>query len=178
MGIQPFVFIGIRRIKMKIAVYPGSFDPITNGHLDIIKRASRVFDEVIVGVLVNPDKKGLFSIQERAQFIERVTSKYPNVKVESCSGLLVHFMKEHNAKVIVKGLRAVSDFEYEFQMSMMNNKLDPTIETVFMMTSVKYSFLSSSSVRQVAMFGGCIKGLVPDEIVTDILDKTSNNLGG
>lgn len=163
---------------MKIAVYPGSFDPITNGHLDIIERASKIFDEVIVGIFVNPDKKGLFSIDERVQLIERVTCKYANVSVQSCSGLLVHFMKERNSKVIVKGLRAVSDFEYEFQMSMMNNKLDPTIETVFMMTSVKYSFLSSSSVRQVAMFGGCVKGLVPDEIVKDVMDKTSNNFGG
>ena len=163
---------------MKIAVYPGSFDPITMGHLDIIERASDVFDEVIVGVFVNPDKKSLFTTDERVELIKRVTSKYQNVTVQSCSGLLVHFMKEHNAKVIVKGLRAVSDFEYEFQMSMMNNKLDPTIETVFMMTSVKYSYLSSSSVRQVAMFGGCVKGLVPDEIIKDIMDKTRNNLGG
>jgi len=163
---------------MKIAVYPGSFDPITMGHLDIIERASDVFDEVIVGVFVNPDKKSLFTTDERVELIKRVTSKYQNVTVQSCSGLLVHFMKEHNAKVIVKGLRAVSDFEYEFQMSMMNNKLDPTIETVFMMTSVKYSYLSSSSVRQVAMFGGCVQGLVPDEIIKDIMDKTSNNLGG
>ena len=163
---------------MKIAVYPGSFDPITNGHLDIIDRASKVFDEIIVGVFVNPDKKSLFSIDERVSLIEKVTLKYPNVTIQSCSGLLVHFMKERNAKVIIKGLRAVSDFEYEFQMSMMNNKLDPTIETVFMMTSAKYSFLSSSSVRQVAMFGGCVKGLVPDEIVKDIMDKTSNNFGG
>ena len=163
---------------MKIAVYPGSFDPITIGHLDIIERASKVFDKVIVGIFVNPDKKGLFSIEERVLLIERVISEYPNVKVQSCSGLLVHFMKENSAKVIVKGLRAVSDFEYEFQMSMMNNKLDPTIETVFMMTSAKYSFLSSSSVRQVAMFGGNVKGLVPDEIIKDIMDKTKNNLGG
>ncbi|MBC8062619.1 MAG: pantetheine-phosphate adenylyltransferase [Clostridiaceae bacterium] len=163
---------------MRIAVYPGSFDPITIGHLDIIERASKVFDEIIVGVFVNPDKKGLFTISERVSLIERVTSNYPNVTVQSCSGLLVNFMKANNAKIIVKGLRAVSDFEYEFHMSMMNNKLEPTIETVFMMTSAKYLFLSSSSVRQIAMFGGCVKGLVPDEIIKDIMDKTSNNLGG
>jgi len=156
---------------MKIAVYPGSFDPITNGHLDLIKRASRVFDEVIVGVLVNPEKKGLFEIEERVKLIQQVTKQYPNVSAESFSGLLVNFMREKNAKVIIKGLRAVSDFEYEFQMSLMNKKLDPNIETLFMMTNAKYSYLSSSSVKQVAAFGGCIKGLVPEEIIPNIKDK-------
>jgi pantetheine-phosphate adenylyltransferase len=153
---------------VKIAVYPGSFDPITNGHLDIIKRASRVFDEVIVAVLVNPDKKGLFDINERVELIQKCIGGLRNVKVQSFSGLLINFMKTVDAKVIIKGLRAVSDFEYEFQMALMNNKLDPSIETVFMMTNAKYSYLSSSSVKQVAMFGGCIKGLVPNEIIDDI----------
>ncbi|GAA0722843.1 pantetheine-phosphate adenylyltransferase [Clostridium malenominatum] len=156
---------------MNIAVYPGSFDPITNGHLNIIERASTIFDEVVVGILVNPDKKGLFSIEERVELIKRVTSHIPNVRVESFSGLLVDFMKNNNIKVIVKGLRAVSDFEYEFQMSLMNKKLSQDIETLFMMTSAEYSFLSSSSVKQVAAFGGCIKGLVPDEIIQDIMSK-------
>lgn len=156
---------------MKRAVIPGSFDPITNGHLDIIERAANVFDEVIVGVLVNPEKKGLFAIEERVELIKRVTKNYSNVSVDSFSGLLINFMKGKNAKVIIKGLRAVSDFEYEFQMALMNNKLDPSIETVFMMTNAKYSFLSSSSVRQVAMFGGCIRELVPDEIIRDITRK-------
>ncbi|MBC2578962.1 pantetheine-phosphate adenylyltransferase [Clostridium sp. DJ247] len=159
---------------MKTAVYPGSFDPVTNGHLDIIKRSSKVFDEVIVGVLVNPEKKGLFTIEERVALIKRIVKDIPNVKVESFSGLLINFMKNKDAKVIVKGLRAVSDFEYEFQMSLMNNKLDPDIETVFMMTSAKNSFLSSSSVKQVAMFGGCIEDLVPDEIIPDIIRKVNN----
>ena len=156
---------------MKVGVYPGSFDPITNGHLDLIKRASRVFDEVVVVVMVNPEKKGFFEIDERVKIIGEVTKQYINVKVESYNGLLVNFMKEKNAKVIIKGLRAVSDFEYEFQMSLMNKKLDPTIETFFMMTNTKYSYLSSSSVKQVAAFGGCIKGLVPDEIIPAIMDK-------
>ncbi|PRR78964.1 Phosphopantetheine adenylyltransferase [Clostridium liquoris] len=156
---------------MNIAVYPGSFDPITNGHLDIIKRASRVFDKVIVGILVNPDKKGLFSIEERKELIRRVTRDIPNVKVESFTGLLVDFMKERDINVIIKGLRAVSDFEYEFQMALMNKKLNSNIETLFMMTDAKYSFLSSSSVKQVAMFGGCINGLVPDEIVDEVMYK-------
>ncbi|AWZ48708.1 pantetheine-phosphate adenylyltransferase [Hathewaya limosa] len=156
---------------MKKAVYPGSFDPVTNGHLDIIERASKVFDELIVGVLVNPDKTGLFSAQERVELIKKVIEPYENVKVESFNGLLINFMNKHNSNVIVKGLRAVSDFEYEFQMALMNNKLDPTKETVFMMTNAKYSYLSSSSVKQVAKFGGCIRDLVPEEIVEIVESK-------
>ena len=159
---------------MKIAVYPGSFDPITNGHLDIIKRATKVFDKVIIVVLLNPDKKGLFDAEERVELIKSVTSVLPNVTVEYYSGLLINFMKEKEAKVIIKGLRAVSDFEYEFQMSLMNNKLDPSIETIFMMTKAEYSFFSSSAVKQVAIFGGCIKGLIPDEIVEKVMIKINN----
>lgn len=156
---------------MKRVVYPGSFDPITNGHLDIIERASKTFDEVIVVVLINPDKKGLFSIEERISFIQRVTSTYKNVTVDFYEGLLINFMKKKDSNLIIKGLRAVSDFEYEFQMALMNNKLDNEIETVFMMTSAQYSYLSSSSVKQVAKFGGCIKGLVPDSIIHDVIKK-------
>ncbi|NEZ46024.1 pantetheine-phosphate adenylyltransferase [Clostridium niameyense] len=156
---------------MKIGVYPGSFDPVTNGHLDIIERASKVFDKLIVGVLVNPEKKGLFSVEERVEIIKKVVKDYDNVEVEAFSGLLINFLKEKQSKIIVKGLRTVSDFEYEFKMALMNNKLDPSIETVFMMTSAKYSYVSSSSVKQVAMFGGCIKELVPDEIIPDIINK-------
>jgi pantetheine-phosphate adenylyltransferase len=156
---------------MRIAVYPGSFDPVTKGHLDIIERASKVFDEVIVAVLVNPDKKGLFDIDERVDLITRVTKHLHNVKSDSFHGLLVNYMQEKNAQVIIKGLRAVSDFEYEFQMALMNKKLDSSIETVFMMTSAKYSYLSSSSIKQVAMFGGCINDLVPEEIMQDVIKK-------
>lgn len=160
---------------MKRAVYPGSFDPITNGHIDIIERSLRVFDEVTVGVLINPDKKGLFDIDERVFLIEKVLKAYPQVKVEKFSGLLINFMKKKQANIIIRGLRAVSDFEYEFQMALMNNKLEPSVETVFMTTSAQYSFLSSSSIKQVASLGGCIKGLVPDEIITDIMKKLKNN---
>jgi pantetheine-phosphate adenylyltransferase len=156
---------------MRRAIYPGSFDPVTKGHLDIIERASKIFDEVIVAVLINPDKKGLFDIDERVNLITKVTKQFNNVKSDSFHGLLVNYMQEKNAQVIIKGLRAVSDFEYEFQMALMNKKLDPSKETVFMMTSAKYSYLSSSSIKQVAMFGGCINDLVPEEIMQDVIKK-------
>ncbi|MEN8075470.1 pantetheine-phosphate adenylyltransferase [Clostridioides difficile] len=156
---------------MRVAIYPGSFDPITNGHLDIITRGSKVFDKLIVGVLVNIDKVGLFPIEERVELISRVTSHLPNVEVVSFNGLLVDLARKHNARVILKGLRAVSDFEYEFQMALMNSQLDSEVETLFMTTSAANSFLSSSSVKQVAKFGGDIKGLVPDGIVDDVIRK-------
>ena len=156
---------------MRVAIYPGSFDPITNGHLDIITRGSKIFDKLIVGVLVNIDKVGLFSIEERVELIKRVTSHLDNVEVVSFNGLLVELAKKNNAKVILKGLRAVSDFEYEFQMALMNSQLDADVETLFMTTAATNSFLSSSSVKQVAKFGGEIKGLVPDGIIDDVIKK-------
>ena len=156
---------------MRVAIYPGSFDPITIGHLDIITRGSKVFDKLIVCVLVNVDKVGLFPIEERVELIKRVTKHLENVEVVSFNGLLVDLAKRNNARVILKGLRAVSDFEYEFQMALMNSQLDSDVETLFMTTSAANSFLSSSSVKQVAKFGGKINGLVPDEIVDDVIRK-------
>ncbi|AQR93958.1 pantetheine-phosphate adenylyltransferase [Clostridium saccharoperbutylacetonicum] len=159
---------------MKIAVYPGSFDPITNGHLDIIKRGAKVFDKIIVAVLVNVDKHYLFSIDERVELIKKVTKDISDVEVRSFDGLLVNFLKECNTNVILKGLRTTFDFEYELQMAFMNSELDGNIETVCMMSSSKNLHISSSCVKQVAKFGGNIEGLVPSEIVSDIMSKMSS----
>ncbi|MGN0162579.1 MAG: pantetheine-phosphate adenylyltransferase [Candidatus Ornithomonoglobus sp.] len=156
---------------MRIAVYPGSFDPITNGHLDIIERASRVFDKVIVGVLRNKNKSPKFTAEERVELIKRVTSHLDNVETESFDGLLVDFAKAHGAKVIVKGLRTVNDFEYEFQMALLNRALNNECETMFMMTDSKYSYISSSMIKELAGYKGNLEGLVPSEIIQDIKDK-------
>ena len=152
----------------RIAVYPGSFDPITNGHIDIIRRSSRTFDKVYVAVLVNSSKTPLFSIEQRMEWIRKVTDGLDNVEVDTFSGLLVDYMREKGAGIIIKGLRAVSDFEYEFQMALMNHKLSKDIETLFMMTSAKYQYLSSSIVKEVARHGGCLDGLVRDEMKEEI----------
>lgn len=157
--------------KNNIAIYPGSFDPITNGHLDIIKRGAKIYDKLIVAVLLNVEKKCLFSLEERVELTKRVTKDLENVEVISFEGLLVDFVSRNNSNVIIKGLRTVQDFEYEFQMALMNSKLDPNIETVFMMTSSSYSYVSSSAVKQVAKFGGSLDGLVPGELINDVLNK-------
>ncbi|KPU43962.1 phosphopantetheine adenylyltransferase [Oxobacter pfennigii] len=157
----------------KAVIYPGSFDPVTNGHLDIIYRSANIFDKVIVAVLENPQKNPMFTKEERVAMLKDVTKGIKNVEIDCFSGLLIHYMNAKNVKIIIKGLRAVSDFEYEFQMALMNNKLNPEVETLFMMTNNKYSYLSSSAVKQIAMFGGCIKDLVPDSIVTGVLKKTT-----
>lgn len=156
---------------MKVAVYPGTFDPITNGHLDIIRRAVSIFDRVVVGVAADNYKKPLFSLEERVDLVRTVTGDIPGVTVKSFSGLLVDFARREKAVAIVRGLRAVSDFEYEFQMSIMNKKLASDLETVFLMTATEYSFLSSSIIRQAASLGGCIHGLVPPEVEEVLLRR-------
>lgn len=156
---------------MRIAVYPGSFDPITNGHLDIIERASRIYDKVIVGVLNNASKTPLFTAEERREQISGVISGFDNVEVDVFDGLLVDFVKSKRASVIVKGLRTVADFEYEFQMALLNKALNPEYETVFLMTDSKYSYISSSMVKELAGFNGDLTGLVPGEIIEKIKQK-------
>lgn len=160
---------------MRIFVYPGSFDPLTNGHLDIISRAANMCDKLIVGVLVNNNKQCIFSMEERVILIEKCIKGMKNVEVRSFSGLLVDFIKNNNITAIIKGLRVVSDFEYELQMALLNKNLDPDIETLFMMTNINYSFLSSSMVRELAKLGGSIYGLVPDLIKDDIINKFKIN---
>ena len=156
---------------MRVAVYPGSFDPITNGHLDIIERASRVYDKGVVGVLCNQSKSPLFTAEERVDMIKRVTKNLSNVEVDTFEGLLVDFAKSKGATVIVKGLRTVADFEYEFQMALLNKALNPEYETMFMMTDTKYSYISSSMVKELAGYNGDLTGFVPCDIIETIKKK-------
>ena len=157
---------------MKTAIYPGSFDPVTNGHLDIITRASRMFDKLVVVVLINPLKNYSFSIPERVKLLSAATASVPNIEIDSYDGLLADYFKEHpEIDVIVKGLRATSDFEYEFQMAHTNKDLNPRAETVFIPASANTTFISSSMVKQVAMFGGDLSNYVPREIHAEISDK-------
>ena len=154
---------------MRRAVCPGSFDPVTNGHVDVISRAAGMYDEIVVAVLVNQNKRGLFDIPERMELLREVVAPWPNVTVESFHGLLVDFCRERSIPVAVKGLRAVSDFEYEMQMAQMNHRLG--VETLFMTTNPLYSFLSSSLVKEVAKYGGDVSGLVPDAVVRRLADR-------
>lgn len=156
---------------MNIAVYPGSFDPVTNGHLDIIRRSAQLYDHVVVAVLNNSAKHPLFTAQERVEMIQRVTADIPNVSAEAFSGLLIDFVTSKQAKVVIKGLRAVSDFEYEFQMALLNKKLSGDVESLFMVTNSQYSYISSSIIKEVASLGGCLDGLVPPEIVGELQRK-------
>ncbi|PZD93283.1 pantetheine-phosphate adenylyltransferase [Paenibacillus sambharensis] len=155
----------------RIAVYPGSFDPVTLGHLDIIQRASKQFDRLIVAVLNNTSKNPLFSVEERKMLLAQVTRSMPNVEIDSFRDLLVRYMQSRQANVIIRGIRSVSDFEYELQLASTNHQLDSEIETIFMMTNPKFSYLSSSIVKEIARFQGNVHDLVPAEVEAALLDK-------
>jgi pantetheine-phosphate adenylyltransferase len=156
---------------MTRAIYPGSFDPVTFGHLDIIKRSANLFDELIVGVLNNTSKSPLFSVEERVNMLKETTRDIPNIKVTSFSGLLVDFVKETEAYVVVRGLRAITDFEYELQLAQTNHVLNPNVDTMFLTAKLDYLYLSSTIVREVAAFGGDISKFVPEEIAEKMYDK-------
>ncbi len=156
---------------MRIAVYPGSFDPVTNGHLDVIRRAAQVFDQVIVAIAKSSAKEPMFSIAERLEMLRTVLRELPNVRVGAYHGLTVRYAREQGARALIRGLRAVSDFEYEFTMALTNKKLAPEIETVFLMTEAKHSFISSGSVKEVARYGGCVEDMVPVEVGRILRDK-------
>ena len=156
---------------MKRAIYPGSFDPVTNGHVDIILRSSKIVDKLIVGVLNNSAKKSLFSVEERVSMLKELTKDLPNVEVTSFDGLLVDYMREIDASIIVRGLRAVTDFEYELQMSQTNHIIAPDIDTIFLTTNLNYAYLSSSVVKEVARYGGDISKFVAPEVRRQVLEK-------
>lgn len=157
--------------KIRTAVYPGSFDPLTFGHLDIIERACEIFDKLIVSIFINPSKKPLFSLEERIDILKNVLKDKKNIKIDCFDGLLVDYMKKKNLKVIIRGLRAVSDLEYEFQYAAANRTLDPNIETIFFMPRLRYSYLSSSVVREIVRFGGDVSKMVPPYVVEKIKEK-------
>ena len=157
---------------MSIAICPGSFDPITLGHLNIIRRTAKIFDHVVVAVMHNASKPNpMFTVEEKVDMVRRAVSRYPNVSVDSSTGLLAEYARQYEGAVIVKGLRAASDFEYEFQMNLINKKINPALETMFLTASEKYTFLSSSVVREMAIYGADLSGLVPNEIIGDIQRK-------
>jgi pantetheine-phosphate adenylyltransferase len=156
---------------MKLAVYPGSFDPLTNGHVDIIERGTHLFDTIVVAILVNVEKSPLFSMQERVDIVREVFKGRPNVEVDTFDGLLVDYVARRKADVIVRGLRALSDFETEFQMALMNRRLSPEIETVFMMPAEQYTYISSRLIKEVFALGGQVRGLVPEGVESRLREK-------
>ncbi len=161
-----------RKMKRSInAVYPGSFDPITNGHIYIAERAAALFDEVVVSVLLNPQKKAAFSVEERKAMAREALSHLPNVKVDSFSGLLVDFLRQEQSRIIIRGLRALSDFEYEFQLALMNRQLAPEIETLFIVTEARYSYLSSHAVKEIYQFGGAVHDMVPPGVFRRLRER-------
>ena len=159
---------------MSIAICPGSFDPITLGHLNIIRRTAKIFDEVVVCVMHNAAKKSpMFTVEEKVDMVQRAVSRFPNVRVDTADMLLAEYAKRYKGAVLVKGLRAASDFEYEFQMNLINKRINPELETMFLTASEKYTFLSSSVVREMAMYGADLTGLVPNEIIDEVMKKAA-----
>lgn len=159
----------------KIAVYPGSFDPVTNGHLDLIERALNIFENIIVAVSEHPRKGLFFTVKERLEMLKEAVKNFKNVQIDTFDGLLVNYVKKQNAGVIIRGVRAITDFEYEFQMALMNRKLDGKIETIFLMPNEIYSYVSSSVIKEIASYGGNINGLVPDIVKNKIAVKLNKN---
>lgn len=160
-------------MKNVIAIYPGSFDPVTNGHLDLIQRGSQIFDQLIVAILHNPEKDPLFTLEERLCMLREFTSQHDNVKIDTFAGLLVDYARTVNANALLRGIRAISDYEYELQMALMNRKLNPDLETVFMMPAVSYSYVSSRLVKEIARLGGSVSGLVPKAVEERLLSKVN-----
>lgn len=158
-------------LKRVIAIYPGTFDPPTNGHLDLIQRGANIFDELIVAILRNSEKTPLFTLEERLDMLRECTRKHPNVRVDSFQGLMVEYAHSQGAQAVLRGIRAVSDYEYELQMAWMNRKLDPRLETIFMMPAEAYSYLSSRLVREIARLGGALHGLVPELVEARLREK-------
>ena len=158
-------------MKKVIAIYPGSFDPLTNGHLDLIERGSKIFDELVVAILRNPEKDPLFSLSERREMMEAMSEPWNNVRVDTFEGLMVDYAVKAKASAVLRGIRAISDYEYELQMALMNRKLEPGLETVFMMPAEQFSYLSSRLVREIAQLGGSIKGLVPEAVEQRLREK-------
>ena len=166
-------------MSVKVAICPGSFDPVTHGHLDIVRRAAQLFDQVIVVVMTNSSKQPMFNKEERMDFLRRATSGLSNVEVDSYGGLLAEYARQRHADVIVKGLRAMSDFEYEFQMALINHKLNPGLDTMFLTTEHQFMYLSSSIVKEMAHYGADLRGFVPDAIIDDVTARmTGKNKGG
>jgi len=160
-------------VNLVRAIYPGSFDPLTNGHLDLIERGSKIFEELIVAILRNPEKDPLFSVEGRREMLEEMVKPYGNVRVDTFEGLLVDYAMQQKAKAVLRGIRAISDYEYELQMALMNRKLQPQLETVFMMPAEAYSYLSSRLVKEIFQLGGSVRGLVPELVERKLREKFS-----